>query len=108
MKKSKEFTEKKEETWRELTIGIINLKAGNSLENLTGSWRSGRKPLFKPEHCIHCLFCWVYCPDSAIIVNEGKMKGINYDYCKGCGICAVECPTKIKAIEMVKEEVSLD
>jgi len=26
---------------------------------------------------------------------------INYDYCKGCGICANECPTK--AIEMVPE-----
>lgn len=26
---------------------------------------------------------------------------IDYDYCKGCGICANECPTK--AIEMVPE-----
>jgi pyruvate ferredoxin oxidoreductase delta subunit len=26
---------------------------------------------------------------------------IDYDYCKGCGICAVECPRK--AIEMVPE-----
>ncbi len=35
------------------------------------------------------------------------MKGINYDYCTGCGICSVECPTKEKAIVMVKEEIKL-
>ncbi|MFP3483271.1 MAG: 4Fe-4S binding protein, partial [Caldivirga sp.] len=27
----------------------------------------------------------------------------NYDYCKGCGICANECP--VKAIKMVPEVV---
>ncbi|KXA91095.1 pyruvate synthase, partial [candidate division MSBL1 archaeon SCGC-AAA259A05] len=27
---------------------------------------------------------------------------VDLDYCKGCGICAKECP--VDAIEMVKEE----
>ncbi|MGC8974292.1 MAG: 4Fe-4S binding protein, partial [Thermoproteus sp.] len=31
----------------------------------------------------------------------GQKIKIDYTYCKGCGICAHECPTK--AIEMVPE-----
>ena len=33
------------------------------------------------------------------------MAGFNYDFCKGCGICALECPGKkgVKAIEMHEE-----
>ncbi|MEM0162792.1 MAG: 4Fe-4S binding protein, partial [Thermoproteota archaeon] len=42
------------------------------------------------------------CPDSAILRKGNKVE-VNYDYCKGCGICANECPTK--AINMEKEEV---
>ena len=97
----------KKETWKELTIGTINLDAGNSVKNLTGSWRSGKKPQFIPEKCIQCFFCWLYCPHSAILVEGDEVKGINYDYCTGCGICSVECPTKEKAIVMVKEEMKL-
>ena len=97
----------KKEKWKELTIGTINLEAGNSVQNLTGTWRSGQKPQFLEEHCIQCFFCWLYCPHFAIQVEGGEVTGINYDYCTGCGICAVECPTKEKAIVMVKEEVKL-
>jgi len=97
----------KKETWKELTIGTINLDAGNSVKNLTGTWRSGKKPQFIEEKCIQCFFCWLYCPHSAILVDGDEVKGINYDYCTGCGICSVECPPKEKAIVMVKEEVKL-
>lgn len=97
----------KKETWKELTIGAINLNAGNSVVNLTGTWRSGRKPEFKEEHCIQCFFCWVYCPHFAIKVEGDKVVGINYDYCTGCGLCSEECPPKEKAIIMVAEELNL-
>ena len=46
--------------------------------------------------------CWVYCPDAAITRGEDDSPKIDYDYCKGCGICANECPTK--AITMKREE----
>jgi len=64
----------KKETWKELTIGTINLDAGNSVKNLTGTWRSGRKPQFVEEKCIQCFFCWLYCPHFAILVEDGEVK----------------------------------
>ena len=38
-----------------------------------------------------------------IEVEDGKVKGVNLFYCKGCGLCAAECPKD--AIKMVKEEL---
>ena len=57
------------------------------------------------ENCIQCLFCWIYCPDSAVLVKDEKMIGYDYDHCKGCGVCAMECPGKKgnKAIVMEEE-----
>jgi pyruvate ferredoxin oxidoreductase delta subunit len=97
----------KKENWKELPIGCVNVHPGNSRENLTGTWRSGLKPEFIEETCIHCMFCWLYCPHFAIVVEDGVMTAINYNYCTGCGLCAEECPTKPKSIVMVKEEVKL-
>ncbi len=43
------------------------------------------------------------CPDAAIRPDyENNIVVWDFDYCKGCGICAHECPTD--AIEMVEEE----
>ncbi|NOZ54139.1 MAG: FAD-dependent oxidoreductase [Gammaproteobacteria bacterium] len=41
--------------------------------------------------CFECDNCWHFCPDAAVIKAEGGYM-IDYDYCKGCGICAKECP----------------
>ena len=42
------------------------------------------------------------CPEDAIPLDEeGKRVDFNYDYCKGCGVCAKVCP--FKAIEMEEE-----
>lgn len=53
------------------------------------------------EKCIDCGNCWIFCPDSCIRKTGDKYE-VDLDYCKGCGICTNECPTK--AIEMVLEE----
>ncbi len=93
---------KKPLSWRELPEGDI-LKGGTAVEFETGDWRSQR-PVWKENLCIHCLTCWIVCPDGAVKTENGRFKEFDYKHCKGCGICAVECPTKPKSIEMVLEE----
>jgi len=67
---------------------------------LTGLWRTER-PVIDRGRCIKCLLCWLYCPEGAVIRGEDDGVEVDYDYCKGCGICANECP--VKAISMVEE-----
>jgi len=83
-----------------ITIGGVNPHPGSSREYKTGGWRTMR-PVVDVEKCIQCLRCFSYCPDAAITETDKAIE-INLDYCKGCGICATECP--VKAIVMVKEE----
>lgn len=89
--------------WNETPRGGAILEAGNAVKFKTGDWRSFR-PIWNSDKCVHCLRCWVYCPDVAIKVEDGKVIGIDYDYCKGCGICSSECPIKDKAITMIGED----
>jgi NADPH-dependent glutamate synthase beta subunit-like oxidoreductase/Pyruvate/2-oxoacid:ferredoxin oxidoreductase delta subunit len=59
--------------------------------------------------CPACDNCWVFCPDVAVhkvyqedlsphrsnapkSVANGVLYWVDYDYCKGCGLCASECP----------------
>lgn len=93
----------KKEGWKELPEGDV-LKSGTAIKFETGDWRS-EKPIFHKERCINCYFCYIYCPDSSINLDENKkVSGIDYAHCKGCGICAHECPVKPeKAITMEKE-----
>jgi len=91
-----------QQSWLETPRGGHVLEAGNTETYNTGAWGT-----FKPvltDRCIHCLLCWVLCPDSAILVEEDKIAGFNELHCKGCGICAEICPEKYHAIEMVKKE----
>jgi len=70
--------------------------AGTTTNNKTGGWRTERP--VRSDKCTKCMMCWMYCPDNAI----GTDLEFDYDYCKGCGICAEICP--VKCIEMKKEE----
>jgi 2-oxoacid:acceptor oxidoreductase delta subunit (pyruvate/2-ketoisovalerate family) len=54
-------------------------------------------------NCFECDNCYGVCPDNAVIkLGSGNRYTIDLDYCKGCGICAAECPSG--AIDMVPEE----
>ena len=55
-------------------------------------------------NCFECDNCYGVCPDNAVIkLGPGKRFKFDYDYCKGCGLCAQECPCG--AIEMVAEAI---
>jgi 2-oxoacid:acceptor oxidoreductase gamma subunit (pyruvate/2-ketoisovalerate family)/2-oxoacid:acceptor oxidoreductase delta subunit (pyruvate/2-ketoisovalerate family) len=71
---------------------------GSFVENKTGSWKVFR-PEYDKEKCTMCNFCWFYCPEGCIYRKDDHMD-FDMDYCKGCGICANECP--VEAIRMVR------
>ncbi len=49
--------------------------------------------------CDGCRNCWLFCPDVAITQLEERKFEVDYDYCKGCGVCAEECPRHVISIE---------
>jgi pyruvate ferredoxin oxidoreductase alpha subunit len=68
--------------------------------------------LFEARRCLSCGSCFAcdncfgICPDNAIIKLHpagAYAYAIDLDYCKGCGLCAQECPAG--AIQMSPEEV---
>lgn len=93
---------RKKKGWKEVPIGGVLKEKGSSIEYESGSWRSFR-PVLDPQKCINCMFCWVYCPDSSVILKGGQVVGFDLKHCKGCGICAKECPPKVQAISMEPE-----
>lgn len=88
---------KKLKTSKELPPGGIIIEPGSSRAYNTGSWRT-QIPLLDRKKCINCFTCVNFCPEDCIKVKEGKLSHIDYFFCKGCGICARECP--VKAIAM--------
>lgn len=104
-------------TWQELPFGGVIVEAGSAAQYETGSWRTW-KPVTHRAHCTHCLACWEFCPEDAIVLEAGVdaagaprkfVKEVNYYHCKGCGLCVRECPVnkdgKVLALEMVRDEV---
>ncbi len=73
-------------------------RAGHITESNAGM-RTFR-PVIDTKKCVKCLRCFLLCPDGAVD-KSGESLTVDYDLCKGCGICAYEC--KLKAITMKKE-----
>jgi len=88
-------------TWKDVEIGAIVTEPGNASQYRTGDWRS-QKPVVDKEKCNKCTLCYVFCPEGCIERDAEGYFEANLFYCKGCGICATECPKK--AIAMVEEE----
>jgi len=54
-------------------------------------------------NCFGCDNCFGVCPDNAVIKLDDGTYEIDYDFCKGCGMCAQECPCG--AIDMIPERI---
>lgn len=83
-------------------------QAGHLVTKNAG-WRNMR-PVIDAEKCTMCLQCYLYCPDGTVYKvrpdgGEPRAVAIDYDFCKGCGICARIC--KFGAIEMVLESEAI-
>ncbi len=102
MAEKKEQKIQKQPGYKDIPIGGLILEPGGAKKYKTGDW-GVFKPIWNTKTCIQCMFCWVNCPDASILVEEGKVVGIDYEHCKGCGICAQICPTKPKSITMEKK-----
>ena len=88
-------------TWKDVGTGAIVAEAGSASQYQTGTWRS-QKPIYDFGRCIKCALCQIFCPEGCVEQNAEGYFEANMFYCKGCGICARECWTKV--ITMVEEE----
>ena len=88
-----------EKGWKEIAPAGVCSKSSTSF--LTGDWKT-YTPVRDVEKCTRCLLCVLFCPDGVIHWKSEK-EDIEFDnsFCKGCGICANECPTN--AIKMKLE-----
>jgi pyruvate ferredoxin oxidoreductase delta subunit len=97
--------------WRDLNPGGV-VESGTSEWFHTGDWRS-KAPIWQEKNCIQCMMCWAVCPDNAVKVRgkaeqkdpkrEVERGEHDYAFCKGCGLCAEECPKATTAINEVKK-----
>ncbi len=58
------------------------------------------KRCFNCGVCNLCDNCYIFCPDVAIHKRgEDDLHEIDYEHCKGCGICMEECPRDVIVME---------
>ena len=95
-------------------IGGVIPYPGNTISNDLSTSRTGWMPLFTEKECIHCGLCATVCPDFCLVwahedppetgiasqAGNGdatpavRLKGVDYQYCKGCMRCIESCPTE--------------
>jgi len=94
------------EEYRQMAIrGPVTEQAKKEYKSASTLWRE-QLPLCDVRKCvcIECLSAY-YCPEGVISWKD-EAYHVNYDYCKGCGTCAIECPEK--AIVMEEAEKVLE
>lgn len=90
--------------------GVLTAMGSNLKKDLSGS-RQGFLPEFHEDKCINCAQCDTVCPDLCFVWEQAEdkrgrmqmfLRGIDYQYCKGCLKCVEACPTQ--ALTDLREE----
>jgi heterodisulfide reductase subunit A len=55
-------------------------------------------------NCTQCNLCYKRCPYGAIKINEEKEPSVIKALCKGCGLCAADCPEECITIVHYSDE----
>ncbi len=88
-------------------MGGAIFNVGNTIGKDLSSSRRGTLPEFIRGACIDCGLCDVACPDLCFVWEEGVddkgrpamvLRGIDYQYCKGCLKCIEACPSTPPAL----------
>jgi Pyruvate/2-oxoacid:ferredoxin oxidoreductase delta subunit len=98
------------------TVNVEDIKIGRFLASDIAAkaeakqeeiW-DGERTLQEAERCLSCgtcnlcLECVSFCPDASIRLDERETSvAVDLDHCKGCGICAYECPRGVITMEEI-------
>jgi 2-oxoacid:acceptor oxidoreductase delta subunit (pyruvate/2-ketoisovalerate family) len=96
------YFEPAKRTQRRCTSGITRIRDFREVNKglRRGEARHEAARCFECGTCNDCENCYVFCPDVSILKGMKKLKHeINYDQCKGCGICFTECPSSAISME---------
>ena len=81
-KESKSLVKKRVRCFEEVTSTLTEDRAVKEAERC-----------FSCGTCNECENCYVFCPDASVMkTGETFSHQVDYDFCKGCGICLSECP----------------
>jgi len=95
----------------EAPAGGVIVNPGNSILKDLSATRQGFIPAFDRSACVDCGLCDLACPDFCLVWGEEeaadgrlfiRLRGIDYQYCKGCLKCIDVCPTT--ALTLLREE----
>ncbi|MBI2628267.1 MAG: FAD-dependent oxidoreductase [Candidatus Niyogibacteria bacterium] len=90
-------------------LSDLNLAYFKHQERKSLPWAEAKR-CFSCGVCRECENCFNFCPDMSVKKTNDPKKpyAVDYDYCKGCGICAKECPRGVIVMEEENESKSND
>ncbi len=88
-KESRRLPRERRKSFIEVTSGLTESAALREAERC-----------FSCGTCNECENCYLFCPDASVLKRDEILSHqVDYDFCKGCGICFAECPRRAISLE---------